>query len=203
MTDDNPYRPPDAEPPFAANSSTTEVRAIPLHRAIINAWRDLFASRKSLLMRSYTLSIHTLDPEAPAPATVEEARQRIASLQQAPLASDSARDAMESKLVFGSRIVACWTVFWTTLLPAMVSGFFCVHQIRSIRQPTALNFVSIPIGSIIFFLFCAVLGVAIESALTRPFNAVLGKLLVVAVDSRDERAGDKPEGPTRNRLAPP
>jgi hypothetical protein len=191
----NPNQPPATQSPSATKAPVGTSQPIPLHRAFLNAWGDLLRSRESLLLRLYSASIRTLNPDALAPTTLSEARQRFSASQRVSVSSDSARFALESKMVLGARMIAAWLVLWTTILPTGILGSLLILRIRSMREPTWMDLAYFSIAFVILFPVLCVMGLLVQSIFIRPFNAILNRFLGSAHDTRQEPTVDDPREP--------
>src|SRR5689334_1488414 len=100
MTEDDPYRPPAAVEPAPQPAA-----AIPVHRAVLDAWVDLVRPRASILLRHYTVLLSGVEPGAARPVSLAEARRRVYKEQAAePI------EAQEARMVLAARLIAAWIV---------------------------------------------------------------------------------------------
>jgi hypothetical protein len=173
VMDNNPYMPPQAEdsPP------PTPPAPIPFHRAVLDAWGDLFRSREQLLMRHYSRLVSSQEPGAVLPGTIEEARRRIYAAPQFPQTLECSIEIQESKMVLAARIIAAWIVVWSTLFPLAIIGGLCYWQLRRHPGLTFLTSGYIPLAVLVLFPFLSVLGLGVQGLLLRPFSALLNYLV--------------------------
>ncbi len=174
-------------------------RALSVREAIIRAWGDLLASRQSLLLRAYSETIRARDPDDFDPATVAEVRQRFDAMHQDEFPSDSARGAQEFRIVLEARINAAWFVFWTTIVPAGIVGWLLLLRIRErIGFPDVKGFVQFLISAVVVLLVSGAIGLFIGAILSRPFAAVVNRLLALAPNTDRAPIADEPKNPTSN-----
>ncbi len=149
-------------------------RRISVPKAILAAWADLFSSRERILLRTYNPCV---DSGVPAPTTLEEWRRRFYAGHRGPVLSDSAKHAMESKIVLLTRLPAAWIAIWSTMLPIGVIVWYCVNRIL-LEEPNWLAFVLFfPLASAIFMPILSVAGLVIGSIFWRPFETAIIRLL--------------------------
>jgi hypothetical protein len=154
-----------------------DVQPTPLHRAILDAWGSLLRSREGILRRHYADSTKALGVDLPLDETLEEVRERYYKTQLGQWPPDLFVDEAESKIVLGTKIIAAWVVFWSTLLPCSLLSWLCVDRIRGMQEGIMPWLIFIPITFGILFLPLAFVCLFIQSLLVGPFNALLGRVL--------------------------
>jgi hypothetical protein len=184
MPEDNPYSSPAM--PAAAQSGTPAqpgpAVALPLHWAVLNSWKDLFRSRNSHILRGYTQALRALGNDEPAPATVEEARQRFAETQPQAGPSEGERSIRERQMVVGARTIAAWNASWLTLLPLAVLAAIYRSEFAGKDHANPAFF---PIVFLVLFPFFCILGLLVQSVFVRPF---FGRIRLASENADDTRA---------------
>lgn len=200
LIEDELHDPTATKRPSAAKAEKGPRPHVPVHRAIIRAWGDLLASRESLLLRAYSEMLLTRDPDDFDPATIAEARQRYDATYPATVPTESARAVLEARAVLAARAIAAWLVFWTTIVPAGIVGWTTALRIHHrIGFKNIQHFLQFIIAELFIFLILGFMGFFIQTILTRPFVAVVNRLLTSIKYTGHEPIEDEPGHSTGGR----
>ena len=143
--------------------------AIALMKLVWRSWCELFMSSDAILCRRYRENALTQHREPGSSVSLDELRHecvRYALRNNVEFIVAFVRSS-EARAVFWSRLRAAWVAFWTLGLPVLLSGWWLMNRLDTVRDGSeAVNHTFV--GVISLYVATTIAGTAIQAILSGP-----------------------------------